>query len=86
MTTNLITHVYINPLAYNVFPQLYYPIKSDSTTEYARYVGYLRITDEQGTTVQYYGTKEIDLSGFVGYVEIENITDRGSVKLGKWYI
>lgn len=77
--------IFANPQAYQVFPNMVNPYNT-GTTELARYTGHLAITDNNGNTYDFTGTSTIDFTPISGLVTIDNITDRGSVRLGRWQI
>ena len=77
--------VFANPQAYRVFPNIGNPMNV-SITEQAIYQGYLQVTDSTGKTQSFTGTSTIDFTGFSGYVDIDQYSDVGSVKLGRWNI
>lgn len=77
--------VFANPQAYQVFPNMVNPYNT-STTELARYTGYLIITDNNGNTHSFTNTSTIDFTTISGLVTIDNVTDRGSAQLGRWRI
>lgn len=77
--------IFANPQAYQVFPNIANPYNT-GTTELARYTGYLIITDNNGNTHSFTNTSTIDFTTISGLVTIDNVTDRGSVQLGRWRI
>ena len=77
--------IFANPQAYQVFPNMVNPYNT-GTTELARYTGYLIITDNNGDTHSFTNTSAIDFTTISGLVTIDNITDTGSVQLGRWRI
>ena len=77
--------IFANPQAYRVFPNIGNPMNT-SITEQAIYQGYLQVTDSTGKTQSFTGTSTIDFTGFSGYVDIDQYSDVGSVKLGRWNI
>ena len=77
--------IFANPQAYQVFPNMVNPYNT-GTTELARYTGYLIITDNNGNTHSFTNTSTIDFTTISGLVTIDNVTDRGSVQLGRWRI
>lgn len=77
--------IFANPQAYQVFPNMVNPYNT-GTTELARYTGYLIITDNNGNTRSFTNTSAIDFTTISGLVTIDNVTDRGSVQLGRWRI
>lgn len=77
--------IFANPQAYQVFPNMVNPYNT-GTTELARYTGYLIITDNNGNTHSFTNTSAIDFTTISGLVTIDNVTDRGSVQLGRWRI
>lgn len=77
--------IFANPQAYQVFPNMVNPYNT-STTELARYTGHLVITDNNDNTYDFTGTSTIDFTPISGLVTIDNITDRGNVRLGRWQI
>lgn len=77
--------IFANPQAYRVFPQIGNPYNT-GITDTAIYEGYLQVTDGSGTTKSFTGTSTIDFTGFQGIVDIDQYTDIGSVKLGRWNI
>ena len=77
--------VFANPQAYRVFPNIGNPMNT-GITEQAVYQGYLQVTDSTGKTQSFTGTSTIDFTGFSGYIDIDQYSDVGSVKLGRWNI
>ena len=77
--------VFANPQAYRIFPNIGNPMNT-GITEQAVYQGYLQVTDSTGKTQSFTGTSTIDFTGFSGYVDIDQYSDVGSVKLGRWNI
>ena len=77
--------IFANPQAYRVFPNIGNPMNT-GITEQAVYQGYLQVTDSTGKTQSFTGTSTIDFTGFSGYVDIDQYSDVGSVKLGRWNI
>ena len=77
--------IFANPQAYQVFPNMVNPYNT-GTTELARYTGQLIITDNDGNTHSFTNTSAIDFTTISGLVTIDNVTDRGSVQLGRWRI
>ena len=77
--------IFANPQAYRVFPQIGNPYNT-GITDTAIYEGYLQVTDDSGTTKSFANTSTIDFTGFKGVIYIDQYTDTGSVKLGKWRI
>ena len=77
--------IFANPQAYRVFPQIG-NLYNTGITDTAIYIGYLQITDSSGTTKSFSNTSTIDFTGFTGIVDIDQYTDTGSVKLGRWKI
>ena len=77
--------VFANPQAYRVFPNIGNSMNT-GITEQAVYQGYLQVTDSTGKTQSFTGTSTIDFTGFSGYVDIDQYSDVGSVKLGRWNI
>ena len=77
--------VFANPQAYRVFPQIGNPYNT-GITDTAIYEGYLQVTDDSGTTKSFANTSTIDFTGFKGVIDIDQYTDTGSVKLGRWRI
>lgn len=77
--------IFANPQVYQVFPNMVNPYNT-GTTELARYTGYLIITGNNGNTHSFTNTSTIDFTPISGLVTIDNITDRGSVQLGRWRI
>ena len=75
--------IFANPQAYRVFPQIANPYNT-GITDTAIYTGYLQITDSGGNTKSFSNTSTIDFTGFTGIVDIDQYTDTGSVKLGRW--
>lgn len=86
METILNRPIFVNPLAYNVFPNIRFPEKTDSTIEPAKYVGIIKLTDSTGKTKEFQYTNSIDFNGFSGIVFIDNYTSQGYVRLGVWDI
>lgn len=77
--------IFANPQAYRVFPQIGNPYNT-GITDTAIYEGYLQVTDDSGTTKSFTNTSTIDFTGFKGIIDIDQYTDTGSVKLGRWRI
>ena len=77
--------VFANPQAYRVFPQIGNPYNT-GITDTAIYTGYLQVTDGSGNTKSFSNTSTIDFTGFQGTIDIDQYTDTGSVKLGRWKI
>lgn len=77
--------IFANPQAYRVFPQIANPYNT-GITDTAIYTGYIQVTDSNGTTKRFSNTNVIDFSGFTGTIDIDQYTDTGSVKLGRWVI
>lgn len=77
--------IFANPQAYRVFPQIANPYNT-GITDTAIFTGYIQITDSNGTTKSFSNTNTIDFSGFSGTIDIDQYTDTGSVKLGRWNI
>lgn len=75
--------IFANPQAYMVFPQIGNPYNT-GITDTAIYDGYLQVTDTSGTTKSFSNTRIIDFTGFTGIIDIDQYTDIGSVKLGRW--
>lgn len=75
--------VFANPQAYRVFPQIGNPYNT-GITDTAIYEGYLQVTDQYGTTKSFSNTNTIDFTGFQGTIDVDQYTDTGSVKLGRW--
>lgn len=77
--------IFANPQAYRVFPQIGNPYNT-GITDTAIYEGYLQVADDHGTSKSFKDTNIIDFTGFIGVVDIDQYTDTGSVKLGRWRI
>lgn len=77
--------IFANPQAYRVFPQIGNTYNT-GITDTAIYTGYLQMTDSSGNTKSFSNTSTIDFTGFTGIVDIDQYTDTGSVKLGRWKI
>ena len=75
--------IFANPQAYRVFPQIANPYNT-GITDTATYTGYIQVTDSNGTTKSFSNTNIIDFSGFTGIIDIDQYTDTGSIKLGRW--
>ena len=75
--------IFANPQAYRVFPQIANPYNT-GITDTAIFTGYIQVTDSNGTTKSFSNTNTIDFSGFSGIIDIDQYTDTGSVKLGRW--
>lgn len=75
--------IFANPQAYRVFPQIANPYNT-GITDTAVFTGYLQVTDSNGTTKSFSNTNVIDFTGFTGIIDIDQYTDTGSVKLGRW--
>lgn len=77
--------IFANPQAYQVFPNMVNTYNT-GTMEKAVYTGHIVITDSSGNTHNFTNTNTIDFTPISGLVTIDNITDRGSVRLGRWQI
>ena len=77
--------IFANPQAYQVFPQIANPYNT-GITDTAIYTGYIQVTDSSGTIKSFSNTNIIDFSGFTGAIDIDQYTNTGSVKLGRWVI
>lgn len=77
--------IFANPQAYQVFPNMVNTYNT-GTMEKAIYTGHIVITDSSGNTHNFTNTSTIDFTPISGLVTIDNITDRGSVRLGRWQI
>lgn len=77
--------IFANPQAYRVFPQIANPYNT-GITDTAIFTGYIQVTDSNGTTKSFSNTNIIDFSGFTGTIDIDQYTDIGSVKLGRWVV
>ena len=77
--------VFANPQAYRVFPQTGNPYNT-GLVDTAIYTGHLVVTDTSGNTKNFSNTRTIDFTGFQGTIDIDQYTDTGSVKLGRWKI
>ena len=77
--------IFANPQAYQVFPNMVNTYNT-GTIEKAVYTGHIVITDSSGNTHNFTNTSTIDFNNISGIVTIDNITDTGSVQLGKWNI
>lgn len=89
MKTILYNSVYVNPYAYNVFPQLAYPEKEEENfVESCKIVGQLDILNlNDGTIDTYKQVNSIDFSKYAGSrIEISQYTKDGAVLLGEWLI
>lgn len=89
MKTILYNSVYVNPYAYNVFPQLAYPEKEEENfVESCKIVGQLDILNlNDGTIDTYKQVNSIDFSKYTGSrIEISQYTKDGAVLLGEWLI
>ena len=86
METILNRPVFVNPLAYNVFPNIRFPQKKNNGSEPAKYTGIIKLTDLAGKTKEFQYTNYIDFNGFSGIVFIDNYTNQGYVRLGVWNI
>ena len=76
--------IFINPQAYKVFPDIGNQ-QNHSVEEKAIYNGFLNILIDNKVVQQFTGTSTIWLAPFSGYqIQIDNVTDQGSVVLGKW--
>lgn len=87
MRTSLYQPIFINPQAYNVFPQLaQIELGTDEYIEKAVYTGKLVVTDNSKVR-QYSNSNYIDLTEFAGTtITIDQITDIGSTRLGSWIL
>ena len=86
METVLNRPAFVNPLAYNVFPNIRFPEKTDNKIEPAKYTGIIKLTDSTGKTKEFQYTNDIDFSGFSGTIFIDNYTPQGYVRSGVWNI
>lgn len=89
MKTILYNSVYVNPYAYNVFPQLAYPEKEEENfVESCKIVGQLDILNlNDGTIDTYKQVNSIDFSKYAGSrIEISQYTKDGAVLLGEFNI
>lgn len=77
--------IFANPQAYQVFPNMVNTYNT-GTIEKAVYTGHIVITDSNGNTHNFTNTSTIDFNNISGIVTIDNITDTGSVQLGRWNI
>ena len=77
--------IFANPQAYQVFPNMVNTYNT-GTIEEAVYTGHIVITDSSGNTYNFTNTSTIDFNNISGIVTIDNITDTGSVQLGRWNI
>ena len=77
--------IFANPQAYQVFPNMVNTYNT-GTIEKAVYTGHIVITDSSGNTYNFTNTSTIDFNNISGIVTIDNITDTGSVQLGRWNI
>ena len=77
--------IFANPQAYQVFPNMVNTYNT-GTIEKAVYTGHIVITDSSGNTHNFTNTSTIDFNNISGIVTIDNITDTGSVQLGRWNI
>lgn len=77
--------IFANPQAYQVFPNMVNTYNT-GTIEEAVYTGHIVITDSSGNTHDFTNTSTIDFNNISGIVTIDNITDTGSVQLGRWNI
>lgn len=77
--------IFANPQAYQVFPNMVNTYNT-GTIEEAVYTGHIVITDSSGNTHNFTNTSTIDFTNISGIVTIDNITDTGSVQLGRWNI
>ena len=77
--------IFANPQVYRVFPQIANPYNT-GITDTAIFTGYIQVTDSNSATKSFSNTNTIDFSGFSGVIDIDQYTDIGSVKLGRWNI
>ena len=77
--------IFANPQAYQVFPNMVNTYNT-GTIEEAVYTGHIVITDSSGNTHDFTNTSTIDFNNISGIVTIDNITNTGSVQLGRWNI
>lgn len=77
--------VFINPLAYRIFPNIPNP-RNTGTQEEVRFSGTLKIKDSTGNTRYYNNINTIDLSVFTGWISIDYTSPMGSTRLGRWLI
>lgn len=90
MKTILYTPRFVNPHAYDIFPQLGNIIpNAEDYFEYARFSGTLIVSNINDNTdyQTFQNTNEIDLSNFAGkLIQIDLQTVDGKVALGQWRI
>ncbi|QOR57400.1 hypothetical protein [uncultured phage cr113_1] len=93
MKTLLYNPIFINPLAYYVFPRLtrYLQPDNESTAEPANYIGTIEVRviayGDTNLVRTYTNTNEIDLSEFKNtYIRISLFTKVGSCVLGEWKV
>lgn len=77
--------IFANPQAYQVFPNMVNPYNT-GLVDTAIYTGHLVVTDTSGNTKNFSNTSTIDFTGFQGTIDIDQYTDIGSVRLGRWVI
>lgn len=81
---------YMNPFAYQVFPQLYeIQPKTDDFVEQARFNGTLRVISmsDDSEDLIFTNTNQIDLSPFAGKeIRISLVNKQGDVILGGWVL
>ena len=75
--------IFANPAAYSVFPNIMNPNNTDMV-EKARFAGTLVVTDSTGHYRSYSHTNLIDFEEFTGVVDIDQYTNEGAIKLGRW--
>ena len=75
--------IFANPQVYQVFPNMVNPYNT-GLVDTAIYTGHLVVTDTSGNTKNFSNTSTIDFTGFQGTIDIDQYTDTGSVKLGRW--
>lgn len=82
---NELNKIFINPEAYRVFPNIGNP-NNHSVYEKAIYSGYLNVVIDGKVVKQFTNNSTIYLGEFSGQkaVQIDNVTEYGSVVLGRW--
>lgn len=75
--------IFANPAAYSVFPNIMNR-NNTSIVEKVRFAGTLVVTDSTGHYRSYSHTDLIDFEEFTGIIDIDQYTNEGAIKLGRW--
>lgn len=75
--------IFANPAAYSVFPNIM-NCNNTSIVEEVRFAGTLVVTDSTGHYRSYRYTDLIDFEEFTGIIDIDQYTNEGAIKLGRW--